>query len=274
MTLPLIMPAGASLRAFTLAHASFSGNRASLSGYGSTCRNFCFSPDGTKMFSLVGARVVQFRISVPWDITKIEIAAKELYVGAQATTGGVSVAISSDGTKLYVTSNASDIVYQYALSTPFDLSTGSYSGKSKDVSAQADAAYGIVFMDSGSKMLVCGQTNDRVYQYALSTAWDVSTASYSSLSLDVSAQTTAPVGIAINENAKRLLVGGYLTDSISQYSASSAFDVSTASYDSLSLDVSAQISVDNLTGIAFSADGRKLFAGSDASFGFIYEYNL
>ena len=274
MTLPLIMPAGASLRAFTLAHASFSGNKASLSGYGGTCRNFCFSPDGTKLFSLVGARAAQFRLSVPWDITTIEIAAKELYVGAQATTGGTSIAVSSDGTKLYVTSNASDIVYQYTLSTPFDLSTGSYASKSKDVSAQADGSSGIVFMDSGSKMLVCGQTNERVYQYELSTAWDISTASYSSLSLDVSSQTTAPVGIAINQNAKRILVGGYLTHNVIQYSASSEFDISTASYDSLSLDVSAQIGASNMNGIAFSADGRKLFAGSDASFGFIYEYNL
>lgn len=273
MTIPLIMPAGASLRSFTLSSAAFSGKRASLSGYGGLCREFCFSPDGTKLFSLKGTSAVQFNLSVAWDISTLSVAAKSMSFSAQ-TTSASAIAVSSDGTKIYICGASSDIIYQYTLSTAFDLSTGTYASKSKDVSAQADGSSGLVFMDSGSKMLVCGQTNDRVYQYALSTAWDISTASYSSLSLNVSSQTAAPIGIAINQNAKRLLVGGYSTDSVLQYSASSAFDVSTASYDSLSLDVSAQTGVDSITGIAFSADGRKLFVGSDAHPGYIYEYTL
>lgn len=273
MTLPLIMPAGASLRSFTLSSASFSGTRASLGGYGGVGREFCFSPDGTRLFVLIGSKAVQFNLSVAWDISTLSVAAKSMSFSSQ-TSSASAIAVSSDGTKLYVCADSSDVIYQYTLSTAFDLSTGTYASKSKDVSAQADGSSGLVFMDSGAKMLVCGQTNDRVYQYALSTAWDISTASYSSLSLNVSSQTAAPIGIAINPNAKRLLVGGLLTDSVLQYSASSAFDVSTASYDSLSLDVSAQIGGGNITGIAFSADGRKLFVGSDASPGYIYEYNL
>lgn len=273
MTLPLIMPAGAAPRSFTLSHAVFSGKRASLSGYGGIILRFCFSPDGTKLFGTSGTKAVQFNLSVAWDISTLSVAAKSMSFSAQ-TSSASAIAVSSDGTKIYIAANGTDIIYQYTLSTAFDLSTGSYASKSKDVSAQADGSSGLVFMDSGSKMLVCGQTNDRVYQYALSTAWDISTASYSSLSLDVSSQTGTPLGIAINQNAKRMLVGGYSTDSVLQYSASSAFDVSTASYDSLYLDVSAQIGVDNMTGIAFSADWRKLFVGSDAHPGYIYEYTL
>ena len=37
-------------------------------------------------------------------------------------------------------------------------------------------------------MYVVGSSLDTVYQYALSTAWDVSTASYDSVSLSVSSQ--------------------------------------------------------------------------------------
>jgi hypothetical protein len=52
----------------------------------------------------------------------------------------------------------------------------------KSVSSQDTSPYGLAFSSDGTKMYVTGNTNDTVYQYSLSTAWDVSTASFGLIS--------------------------------------------------------------------------------------------
>ena len=63
-------------------------------------------------------------------------------------------------------------VYQYTLSTPWDLSTASYDSVSFSVTSQDTTPVGIAFKSDGSKMYVVGVTNGSVYQYTLSTPSD------------------------------------------------------------------------------------------------------
>ena len=44
--------------------------------------------------------------------------------------------MSADGTKLYASDTDNGIIYQYTLSTPFDISTTSYNDKSLDTTDQ------------------------------------------------------------------------------------------------------------------------------------------
>lgn len=59
-----------------------------------------------------------------------------------------------------------------------------YASKSYD-SSEATSVNSIDFNQEGTKMFMCGQ-GDTIYQYTLSTAWDISTASYDSISKDLS----------------------------------------------------------------------------------------
>jgi len=70
-------------------------------------------------------------------------------------------------------------------------------------------------------VLVVGSTNDRVYQYNLTTAWDISTASYSGKSLSVSTQESVPHGIALSLDDSKLFVVGTSTDTVYTYLRSS-----------------------------------------------------
>ena len=54
-------------------------------------------------------------------------------------------------------------------------------------------------------MYVAGNTGDDVGQYSLSTAWDVSTASFDSVSLDVSSEDTTPNGLAFSSDGSKTL---------------------------------------------------------------------
>ncbi len=71
----------------------------------------------------------------------------------------------TDGTKMYVIGESSDSVYQYTLSTPWNLATASYDSDSLSVS---DSSPGSTFFNpDGTKMFYLGVATKTVYQYSL-----------------------------------------------------------------------------------------------------------
>jgi DNA-binding beta-propeller fold protein YncE len=170
---------------------------------------------------------------------------------------------------MYIIGTTGADVNEYTLSTGFNISTASYS-QNFSVSGQEASPRGMAFNNDGTKMYIVGSSNDTVYEYDLTTGFNVSTASYSSRSFSVASEATFPADIAFNTNGTKMFIAGGDNDTIYAYSLSTGFDVSTASY-SESLSVSSQISI--LRGIAFNSDGTKLFAG-DASGVDVNEYTL
>ena len=69
----------------------------------------------------------------------------------------------------------------------------------------------IKFNTNGTKMFIIGKSNDKVFEYTLTTGFDVSTASYSSNSFDISGQETAPNGLAFNTNGTKMFIVGQQT---------------------------------------------------------------
>jgi DNA-binding beta-propeller fold protein YncE len=98
------------------------------------------------------------------------------------------------------------------------------------VAAQEATPYGLAFNNDGTKMFIVGQyrtmtlTNTTCLQ-----AFDISTAVYSQ-NFSVSAQDSQPSGIAFNTDGTKMFVVGYSGDDVNEYSLSTGFDVSTASY--------------------------------------------
>ncbi|MBA7568149.1 hypothetical protein ES708_09870 [subsurface metagenome] len=153
----------------------------------------------------------------PWDVSTATYDEKSKYVGGQEVTP-MGVSFKPDGTKMYIVGVATDTVYQYSLSTPWDVSTATYDEKSKDVSGQDTAPRGIFFKPDGTKMYVMGVANNTVYQYSFSTPWDVSTATYDEKSKDVSGQEGYPRGIFFKPDGTKMYVMGTITDTVYQYS--------------------------------------------------------
>ena len=88
---------------------------------------------------------------------------------------------------MYLIGHKGDDVNEYNLSTAFDISTASYS-QNFDFSAQEQGPRDLAFNDDGTKMFIVGLRGDKVYEYTLSTAFDVSTASHASSDFDISGQ--------------------------------------------------------------------------------------
>jgi 6-phosphogluconolactonase (cycloisomerase 2 family) len=191
--------------------------------------------------------------------------------GASQSTSLLGGTIGNAGQNAYMLDQTSGIIYQYLLSTAYDLSSGSYESKTFDVSSQQSDPRNLFFKSDGTKLYVIGTTSQAIYQYSLSTAWDISTASYDSKTFSASSQSTGTSGLFIKPDGTKLYIVAYGNDAVYQYSLSTAWDISTASYDSVSLSVSSQDSTPR--DITFNDDGTVLYmcgTGNNA----LYQYNL
>jgi hypothetical protein len=77
-------------------------------------------------------------------------------------------------------------------------------------------------------MYVIGSTSDTVFQYTLGTAWDVSTASYASISYSIATQEGTPQQVNLSADGTKMWVLGSSGDDIWEYTLGTAWNVSTA----------------------------------------------
>jgi sugar lactone lactonase YvrE len=223
---------------------------------GGSPRQIYFKDDGTTFYCLDSTRtnLVELYCRTPWQINT-----GYTYIfstGSQDSLGN-DIFFRSDGTTFYLIGATSDTVYQYTCSTAWDLSTAAYTSKSFSVTTQETTPAGLFFKDDGTRFYVVGSTNDTVYQYSCSTAWDVSTASYDSKSFSVTTQESAPNGLCFKNDGTKFYIIGTGSDAVYQYSCSTAWDISTAFYDFKSFSVFNQENAP--LGITFKTDGTEFY---------------
>ncbi len=255
-----------------LGNAQYENKLFSTSAQDSSPQEVAFSTDGTKMY-VVGASlntIYQYTLSQAWDVSTAGYAGKSFFAGSQEAniTG---LAFSQDGTRMYVVGVIDDSVYQYSLSTAWDIATASYANASSFIGTQEGVAHSVQFSADGTRMYIVGVITDTVYQYALGTAWDISTASYSGQSFSVAAQEASPTGLSFSLDGTRMFVVGVTNDTVYQYVLNTAWDISTASYAGKSFPVVAQGT--SPRAVPFSADGTKMYFIDDVN-ATIYQYAL
>lgn len=205
-------------------------------------------------------------VSAPYDISA-SVFVDSFSVATQDTSPS-DVVFNNDGTKMFVVGYANDAVYEYTLSTGFDISTATYS-QNFSVTSQDTYPTGIAFNTDGTKMFVVGQTGDAVYEYTLSTGFDVSTSTFSQ-SFSVASQELNPQAVTFNNDGTKMYVCGFAGDDVNEYTLSTGFDISTASY---SQNFSVASEETTPTGVRFNTDGTKMFI-SGAISDSVHEYAL
>ena len=106
------------------------------------------------------------------------------------STGTGGICFNNDGTKLFHASRTPDAVQEFALSVAYDINTLKYTQQFSIASQETDAT-GVRFNADGTKMFVVGYSGDDVNEYALSSGFDVSTASFTD-SFSVSSHESSP----------------------------------------------------------------------------------
>ncbi len=258
-----------------VAGASYGGVSRNVNGEGIYPDGVTFSADGTKMYTVgtdfdeFDSAVQQYALSTAWDIGSASWTA--YFLTSSQDRNLTDLAFSADGTKMYVVGRGSGKVYQYSLSTAWNINTASYGGISFSVTGQEGQPRAIAFSADGTKMYVAGINNDTVYQYSLSTAWNLTSASFSGTSFSVAGQEAQPAAIAFKPDGSRMYVVGRTADTVYQYSLSTAWNVGSASYSGLSFNVAGQDT--SPAGLAFKPDGSRMYvAGTNSNT--VFQYDL
>ena len=178
-----------------------------------------FDPTGTNLF-VVGTNirnVVRYVLSTPWDISTAVYSSQAVSVASQET-GPFGLSFKSDGTKMYVSGNNSDTLYQYNLPTPWILTGATYDNKFLIISAQDTNPRSHQFNTDGTKLYIPGSSTNRVYQYNLTIPWDVSTAIYSGILFNPTSQDSGLTGIYFKPEGDKMYAFGNFNGRIYQYS--------------------------------------------------------
>tara|TARA_Y100000996_G_scaffold370193_1_gene317623 strand:- start:1564 stop:2769 length:1206 start_codon:yes stop_codon:yes gene_type:complete len=222
-----------------------------VSGQESGITAIQFNNDGTKFFVMgySGDDVNEYTLSTAYDLSTGTFV--DAYDISGKSTSPHGLDFKPDGTEMYVVSYGDSNVHQWTLSTGWDVSTASFT-RTFDTTRD-DYRHGIRFKPDGTKMYICGgnyTSDDKTDQYTLSTAWDISTASYDSVSLDHSSHDITPLDILWNDDGTKFYMLGGSGHTITEYTCSTAYQLSSASFTSESFIVSA-----GHDGMAFSQGG-------------------
>ncbi len=220
---------------------------------------------------------------------------------------------SSDGMKLFTSSRINgdgtneDILYRFDLTSPYDVSTCSYVMETTDLETDANIngskagtfdleatpdksndhrLQALEINDDGTKLFLAWMdlvsTNTRLLEYNLTTPYDITTLQLvTNAGILIGSGTTTdvinPAGMRFSANGKRIFVVSHQNGSqgVSQISLTNAYDTSSFVLDG---KYSLKGSNNQPRGIGFSANGLKMYVGSDTSGGYgttrIYEYDL
>ncbi|TVZ54802.1 hypothetical protein OD91_0037 [Lutibacter sp. Hel_I_33_5] len=228
-----------------------------------------FNNDGSKFYTIGKAsdRINQFSLSVDYDISTATFE-KSLKVNTQ-DNNPENFIFNDDGTKMFVLGNSNDTVFEYTLSIAYDIGTTTYTGTDNlDISAQDTIPTDIIFNDDGMKLFLVGRSSDSIYEYALSTAYDISTAG-APVSLDISSRETNPTGIAFDDDGDRLFIIGFSGDDINIYTLPT-YSIATATWSSLESISSEDNSPQD---IIFNDDGTRMYVTGNQGNDYI-EYTL
>ncbi len=231
-------------------------------------RGLFFKPDGLKMYVVGDAAVEvnEYNLSTAWDV-RTSSYLQTLSISGQGTSAR-GLFFRSDGLKMYVVFDGNETVAEYDLSSAWNISTASYL-QNFSVAGQNTQPRGIFFKPDGLKMYVAGGTADEVNEYDLSSAWNISTASF--LQVYAIAQDSDVFGLFFKPDGLGMYITGGTNSSVYQYSLSSAWNISTASF-VRSLSVLAQES--SPQSVFFKPDGSVMYVDGNLDNDRVWQYLL
>jgi len=225
-----------------------------VSGLDTNPQAVAFNSDGDKMF-VVGNQndsIIEFALASDFDVSTTinpPLTTLDLSPFESSPRG---IAFNSDGSKVFIVGISGDDVNEFVLGTPFDVASAATPPVNVfDVGSEDGNPEGITFNNAGTKMYIVGLENDKVYEYALTTGFDVSTASFTD-SFDVSSQDTQPNSVEFNGDGTKMFVLGNTSDGINEYTLSVAFDLVVS--DTTNPTLSSSVPTDDATDVSKNAN--------------------
>ena len=156
------------------------------------------------------------------------------------------------------------------LAVAYDLTTATYDGSGKDVTAQTTTPYGFTGSPDGTKMYIAGYSETTIFEYNMNTPYDTQLSIYSGNSLDLSAQGSSVASLAPSPDGTRMFVADYDNNYIRQINFATPWDITTATPQSGGFFVTEG----NPRDVDFRMDGTKMYILGDATDFEVFQYTL
>ena len=187
-----------------------------------TPHDLVFKPDGSMLFVVgsyfdlntfdQGDSLYSFSLSTPFDVSTAVLANRARFdISAEEDfTSGVE--LNNDGSKIFIIGKTNDQVVEYNLSVAYDITTASL-GNTFSVNVETGSPESFRFSLDGLMMyavhLDMGANQSSIFTYSLSSAYDISTATYAGPgeSLVLSFSDIRPLGLAFGGESKMYLFG-------------------------------------------------------------------
>ena len=193
-----------------------------------------FNSDGTVIFILGtgGNGIDRWSLSTPYDIGSIT-AADTTFTSIGGDPRGL--AFNNDGTKMFVLNQTNTRVEEYNLSTPYNPDTKTLTNTLTNATS-SNFHQGLGFNADGSKMFVVksrggSNTDNKIDEYALSTAFDISSSSATLTGTFSPTHSSNEYlsGIAFNGSGTKMYHINWRDDEVREYSLSCPFKVTSSS---------------------------------------------
>ena len=193
-----------------------------------------FNSDGTVIFLLgkSGAGIDRWSLSTPYDIGSIT-ATDTTHTSIGGDPRGF--AFNNDGTKMFVLDGSAEKrVEEYNLSTPYNPDTKTLTNTLGNATS-SNFHQGLGFNADGSKMFVVkgedstDNADNKIDEYALSTAFDISTATLTGTFSPTISSAADITGLAFNNAGTKMYHLDFDGDKVHEYSLTCPFKVTSSS---------------------------------------------
>lgn len=178
-------------------------------------RGFFLKNDGSILYAIEGntKKVLQYDLSSAFNPATILSATKKSFdYSTQLSIVAEDLFIGNAGTKLYLT--IGNHIFQYSINN-WDISTAIYDNKAFNTLNYDSNPTALFFNNDGTKLYILGSQNNAVFQFSLSTAWDVSTATIDTVTAtsETISFVECPEGQVLNPNDNVCVTPVCMTDS-------------------------------------------------------------
>jgi len=231
-----------------------------------------FSTDGTKMFVVgrAGDDVNVYNLSTAWQANTASFVG--VFTPASAISDPTDIRFNNDGTRMYLVSATTDLLYQFNISPAWDIlassnvATSTYNLVSPKPAVNLDSAQGLEISRDGTRIYILqGGVDDTVVQFTLNTPNEISSirpSSWNFFQASVTGETTLGE-FFIRDDGLKLYTTGAITDKVEEYNLTTAWDIGSATFVGNSLVLS---SIESTPGaLFFKPDGTKMYIGGTGS---------
>ena len=203
--------------------------------------SFAWSPDGLHLYiSYSGDYIRHYTVNTPF--TDDGISTQETFNCNSYDSNTIGMEISPDGRYLYFCGFDRDTTLQFTMTSAFDVASSAnnttfspgyeQSNKRLDnifsIGSSDGSIRGCEFNADGTKMFITGVQGNNVHEYALTTGFDVSTASFTQTL--VTTVDTDNFGLDFKPDGTKMYIVGAGNDKIYEFNLSTGFDISTATF--------------------------------------------